>query len=1336
MILRRIFSVFVILVCFAGGLAAQSFKLQKGGVVEDPGIIKIIWTAPISFTQKGKLIKTLSFIGGSYLKEKGYLPYVYLRDACKQGVELKPVIQVVSTETLTAQEEAAINTKYLTDDFEVAESRVSMYRKVPYMFCKLVPVRMNRTSGKPEKLTAYRLQWQQTAIPLSNQRNNTHNATASYAASSVLGAGNWYKIGTAKNAVHKIDKAFLQSMLGKTADVSSIDPRYIKLYGNGGEILSEANSAFHYDDLLENAIFFNDNNANNVFDADDYLLFYGQSPHKWKYNAGSNVSSRYSRNKHYYSDSVFYFLTIDSSSLGKRITMQPNAAPPANYNVNSFDDFGVHDNDLVTLVSSGRELYGENFDNVSSYSFNFPFPYIQNDTIWITANMVGRRTSADGQYDIEYPGGTYPITFPATGTSSDDDIGEPLNGTASSYFVYNSTGVSNSNNIINIGVNRTYGDETGWLNYLWVNARRSLIMEGSQMSFRDYRSVGAGRVSEFTLQSNAQNMQIWNISNQFNVTQLQPSFSSGNYSFTLATDSLLQFIAFDGTSFEIPAFVSTVNDHKNLHSMNGGQPADYIIIAPQAFYEAASLLAKFHADPKHENLSYVIATPDQIYNEFSSGVQDITALRQFVRMYYKSFPSRLPQYLLLYGTGSYLQKNRYDPSNTVFVPAFETYNSWSFLSSLTGDDFYGFLDDNEGVIDANGNPDGIVDIGVGRIPVKSATEANNVAQKTIQYYNRSEPTSSCCDQATQNTPDWRNWISLIADDANPPTSGSTIEEMDFLGQQEINTSVIQHNPRYNVDKIYEDAYQVEAVPGGRRYPDVNTAINNRIAKGALIMGYSGHGGTLNLSHEEIIGIPQIEQWSNIDNMPLFFTATCEFSTYDNPSYESAGEDILLNPKGGGIGLFTTTRLAYITDGATLGPAFYPSAVDSLVDTKRPTLGDIMRITKIQVPPNYLHFALLGDPAVTLSYPKQYTSPVTTINTHTYVQGQGANDTLSALGKYTITGSLTDASGSKLNSFNGTMYITVFDKPSSITTLNNSQNVPSYSYTIAFQQQENVLFKGKATVSNGNFSYTFILPKDIMYNYGYGKISYYAQTDTTDAAGYFGQIIVGGTSNSPIVDHQGPGVNLYMNDAKFVTGGITNQDPFIYAILSDSSGINTSGNGLGHDIVAILDANTSHEVVLNDYYQADLNKYQSGKILYQLSSLSNGNHTLSLKAWDVLDNSSSISTDFVVAQNAQMALAHVLNYPNPFTTSTKFYVEHNQACDYLNVEVQVFTITGKIVKTILQTVQNQGFRTEGITWDGRDDYGDKLARGVYIYKVIVKNSEGSKAEKIEKLVILN
>jgi hypothetical protein len=1258
------------------------------------------------------------------MASKDYLPILQLQEVCSQGVKLKPVILPVSTETLSPAEEASINTKYVTDNFDVIEANEGTARKITYMFCKVVPVRVNKLTGKLEKLVSYRLQWQPTGETITERNANQYNKTQSFASNSVLATGNWYKIGTVENAVYKIDKTLLQTILnthGSHTDVSTVNPQNVKIYGNGGEILSEANSAFHYDDLSENAIYVNDNGTPGVFDDGDYILFYGQNANKWKYNAGSTAVTRYGRNKHYYSDSVFYFLTIDNSSPGKRINLQASASTPTNYTVTSFDDFDLHEIDATNLVTSGREMYGENYDNTPSYSFNFTFPDLQNDTVWLKTNLVGRRTSGSGAFQVIYPGGQYQVTFGAVSTQFDSDVADTINETGGKSFIYNGSG----GNSLNVSVSRSYSDESGWLNYIWVIVRRALNMQSSQMSFRDYRSIGTNRVSLFNLHGSNQPLRIWNVSDPFNIKEQQTTLNSNNYSFSIVTDSLKQFIAFDSTSYRVPGVIGLI-PNQNLH---GYQNYDYIIVSHPNFLNAAQKLADLHA--QYEHLAYKIVTPDQIYNEFSSGVQDITAIRQFMRMLYKS-STRLPQYLLLYGTGSYLQKNRYDPSNTVFVPTFETYNSWSYTGSKTGDDFYGFLDDNEGVVDPEGNVIGgeRIDIGVGRLTVKNTGEADGVAAKIQQYYIRSEPTASCCDQATQNTPDWRNWICLISDDANPGAGA----EIGFFTQQEGNASVIQANDqRYNIDKIYEDAYQVETVPGGRRYPDVNTAINNRIAKGCLIMGYSGHGGELNLSHEDIIDINQIEGWNNINNMPLFYTATCEFSRYDDPAQESAGEDVLLNPKGGGIGLFTTTRLAYLQDGNYLGPTFYASSIN-FNEHKRPTLGDIMRLTKFTWP-NYLHFALLGDPALTLSYPKQYTRNAK-FNAHAYQQG--VNDTLNALAKYTITGYVSDTLGNKLNWFNGTMYITVFDKPSLLTLLDNSQNgtCNGAPCTQSFFQQKSVLYKGKSSVVNGDFTYTFIVPKDIMYNFGNAKISYYAQTDTSDAAGYNTQIVVGGTSNAPIIDHQGPGINLYMNDNHFVTGGTTNQNPFIYALLSDSSGINTTGNGLGHDITAILDANTPHEVVLNDYYQADQNKYQSGKVLYQLQNLPNGNHTLTLKAWDVVDNSSVSSTDFVVATNAAMALTHVLNYPNPFTTATKFFVEHNQACDFLNIEVQIYTITGKVVKTILQTVQNQGFRTDGISWDGKDDYGDKLARGVYIYKVIVKNSEGSKAEKIEKLVILN
>jgi hypothetical protein len=1298
---------------------SQNLKIAENHLSATKGT-KINWGKPFEFNKQGKNRRALNFDNVSYFTEKNYLPYVYVSNPCKNNEKLTPVLQVVETGILSADEESCVNKTYLTENFIFEDIEGKITEKKSFMFAKLVPLRINNQTGKIEKLISYHIQWQSTGQALFPAQKN---ASTTFASSSVLATGTWYKIGTVANSIYKIDKAFMDK-LGIDIGAGGIDPNNIKIYGNGGEILSEKNSDFHYDDLIENAIFVKDTGTIGEFDNNDYVLFYGQEPGKWKYNGGSTAAMRYTFNKHYYSDTVFYFLTIGTTP-GKRI--QPSASVTgSNFTVNTFDDYQVHEVDGSNLVKSGRELYGENFENnvfPTAFSFNFPFANLQTDTVWLKTSLLGRRVDPGtgippAAYEVSFPGAgsPYQITTPATCSAFDCDPGKEMNGTGATNFIFTGSG-----NNINVTVNRAYSDETGWINYLWVVARRALTMSGNQMPFRDYRCIGPANISQFNLQSPVPNMHVWNVTDMFNITEQQTTFASGTYSFALATDTLKQFIAFTGAGYNTPSYSAKVAN-QNLHAQT---PVDYIIVSHPMFLAEAQKLADLHYEK--EKYNYVIVTPDQLYNEFSSGAQDITAVRQFVRMLYKNAPAgSTPKYLLLFGDASYLQKDRNPNTNTNFVPTFQTQSSASYITSKVGDDFFGFLDDNEGLIGWDGTPapGNAIDIGIGRLPVNNSSEAAGVANKIIEYYARKVASTSCCDGVSANAEDWRNWVSLIADDANPQSSW----ERTFIQQTEVFASIIGNNKRYNIDKIYEDAYQVVPVPGGRRYPDVVTAINDRVSRGALLIGYSGHGGELGLSHEEVVTVNQIQGWSNINNMPLFFTATCEFSRFDDPARTSAGEYIILNSNGGGIGLFTTTRLAYATDGSALGGSFYPTAVNKLSNGTYPALGDIIKKTKV-LSPDFLHFALLGDPATKLSYPKENTV-TTQINSHMTVVG--VYDTLRALGKYTVTGFIADTLGNKVTSFNGTMYPSVFDKSVKLTTLDNGGN----GFTDTFRLQKNVIYRGKTSVTNGDFSFTFIVPKDIYYNYGLGKISFFAQGDTNDAAGYYNSLIIGGTSNNPIVDNVGPGVKLFMNTNQFVPGGITNDNPYIYAEINDSSGINTTGNGLGHDIVATMDANTAHAYILNDYYQADLNKYQSGKVKYQVNGLSEGHHNLSLKVWDILNNSSTSSTDFIVAKSAEMALAHVLNYPNPFTTSTKFFVEHNQACDYLNIEVQIFTITGHVVKTIQQYVHNEGFRIDGITWDGRDDYGDKLARGVYIYKVTVKNEAGTKASKIEKLVILN
>jgi hypothetical protein len=470
---------------------------------------------------------------------------------------------------------------------------------------------------------------------------------------------------------------------------------------------------------------------------------------------------------------------------------------------------------------------------------------------------------------------------------------------------------------------------------------------------------------------------------------------------------------------------------------------------------------------------------------------------------------------------------------------------------------------------------------------------------------------------------------------------------------------------------------------------------------------------------------------------LFVTATCEFSRYDDPSRTSAGEYCLINPKGGSIALLTTCRLAFSSTNFLLNTNLFTYLFKKLPDGSKPALGDIIRETKASLGQSiyFANFHLLGDPALKLAYPEQ---KIITSKINTSTVSPTSSDTLGALAKITISGFVADTMGNKLTNFNGIVYPTVFDKEQDITCLLNDPT--SYDgvagQPFKFKMQKNILYKGKVQAKNGDFSFTFIVPKDISFAYGPGKISYYATNGLTDANGYYKNVVVGGGAKTALVDNDGPQISMFMNDKNFVNGGTTNEKPVMYANLTDSSGINVLGTGIGHDISVVLDQNTTKPIILNDYYEAALNSYQSGRVRYPFDELPEGNHTLTFKVWDIQNNSNTITTDFVVAPSGELALNHVLNYPNPFSSKTKFFFEHNQACNPLKVTVQIFTISGKVVKTIQTNVTCEGFRPEGIDWDGKDDFGDKLGRGVYIYKVGILNTDNKKAEKTEKLVILN
>ncbi|HRG01981.1 MAG TPA: type IX secretion system sortase PorU [Bacteroidia bacterium] len=1238
-----------------------------------------------------------------------FLEYAKIYNSISPSLKLKNI----KTRVLDSKEIEEISSfkNLISSEFEITYA-YGTSRNEDLTYAKIIPIRHNSQNGSYEFLESYSPFWdmQENNTELLKKTQHTNNKISNSMAS-VLSSGKWYKIGVTQNGVYKLDKDFLKSL---GLDLAGVDPKNIRIYGNGGKLIPEKNSIFRYDDLQENAIeIFGENDGS--FDNNDYILFYGQSTDYWKNDQNSHIP--FDHQMHYFSDTSFYFITTDLGA-GKRVLNQNSLSNLPNTTTNSQDYYGFHEQNLVNLVKSGREFYGEKFDLNTYYTFSFPIPdAVIGDSVYVKAGALSRCNSTSS-YLVNFNTGSFTFTCASTNINSYlADVG---------YYGENAKGGILNSSYLTVTVSKQTSVATGWLDKIVFNCRRNLVFNQTQFNFRDRRTViGGNSFAKYIITNNSSNTpKIWDVTNPIDAKEQQFNTNSNLIDFTSSSDSLREYCIFTPSQALTPKAYGSV-PNQNLH---GILQADFVIVTHPLFLSEAVRVAKVHE--KYDSLTYAIATTQEVYNEFSSGTPDIGAIRDFVKMLYHrpSDPDKATQYLLLFGDGSYKNKDINSSGNTAFVPTFETPNSSSYISSFVTDDYFAMMDSNEGELLPSSVD--LVDIGVGRFPVKNKAEAIAVTNKIEHYYKKNygfdvNALESSCANAENDYPqgDWRNWVCFVADDED---NNEHINQANSLANK-----VYNGNKYYNVDKIFLDSYVQYSTPGGDRYPDAVNDLNKRIEKGALIVNYTGHGGELGLAEERIVEISQILGWTNKNNLPLFVTATCEFSRFDDPDRTSAGEYCLLNENGGAIGLMTTVRLAFSGLNFQLNNAFYDYALNPMTNGKMPHIGDIYRLTKRQIGTNeqYRNFVILGDPALKLSYPEQrvYTS---TINSQTLTST--SSDTLKALSLISVSGYVGDKSGNKLNNFNGVVYPTVFDKEATVYTLANDPT----SNVMSFVLQKNIIYKGKSEVKNGEFTFSFLVPKDITYNFGKGKFSYYAHNGINDANGYYDKLVVGGSNANALLDNQGPNINLFMNDNKFVNGGITNENPKIYAEIKDVSGINTIGTGIGHDVVAILDENTSKPIVLNDFYVSDLNTYQSGKIRYPLNELSEGNHKLSLKVWDVQNNSSTSYLDFVVSSQADLALDHVLNYPNPFTSKTKFFIEHNQCCTTLKVLIQIYTISGKVVKTINQTINNEGYRFDGIEWDGKDEFGDKLARGVYIYKVSVTDGSKKKAEKIEKLVILN
>ncbi len=1110
----------------------------------------------------------------------------------------------------------------------------------------------------------------------------------SWSQNSVLASGQWHKIEIEKTGVYKIDYSLLSGM---GIDPAKIDPAKIKIMGNAGGMLPQKNAEERPIDLIENSIFVA-GAEDGKFDTNDYILFFAQGADRSKFLPGKNI---FEYEFNLYAEKNYCFLTIGDTN-GKRISNSENLNTPAPI-VDEFNDFFFYELDKHNELTSGREWFGEKFDATLIHSFKFKMANIIENSFITVVSDVMAQSFYGSSFAVRMNGSqitdqfVLPILNPAVykyatrGYHKRDTI----------VFSANTVSVSGKteHEITYEYTKSPSGRSIGYLDFLLVNTIRKLALYDNQTRFRSAKSL-LQPTSTFKIENLSSGSTLWDITNPYEPTKQAFMLTNGVGSFTTATEDLKEYIIFN-SSFPVPKYIGKI-ENQNLHGIS---TPNLLIISHPDFIEEAKRLASHREN--HDGLTTAVFSTAQVFNEFSSGRQDVTAIRDFAKHLYSKSPGQLKN-LLLFGKSSYDYKDRlYFKTN--FVPTYESRNSLHPLETYSSDDYFGFLEDHEGNWGESPPEYHTMDIGVGRLPVKTAAEAKNIVDKLIQY-----------DTEPSMLGTWRNQITFVAEDKDFNIHQSQANQ---LANQ-----VASLNPTINSKKIFVDAYEQISKASGRVAPGVNAAILETLDRGTLIMNYTGHGTEKQWAYQNIFSDFTIETLTN-KIYPLFITATCEFGRHDDPSQISSAELAVLRKNSGAIGMVTTARPVNSSTNFELNKAFYDALFEK-ENGKAITLGEVFRRTKnnsISGVSNR-NFSLLGDPSMTLAFPK--------LNAHiSEIKTKDNSDTLKALSTVVVKGAIMEGETIKTD-FEGTVYATLFDKETDYTTL-GTQTAP-----FTYKARTSALFRGKASANNGVFEFEFIVPKNIAYQVGSGKISIYAANEESiiDAGGARENFAIGKSEPGSNADNQSPYIEAFMGDATFINGGIVNPNSNLVVKISDLSGINISNYGIGNSIIATLDDDQTF--ILNDYFESEIDDFTTGWINYPLKDLSPGKHQITVRAWDTHNNPGEASVDFIVTDGNSVVIETFRNHPNPFNEQTQLFFTHNRPGDDLQASVTIMDITGSVVQTADFTIYSSPYRVDLLEFNVDNNPYKKQPAGLYLARLRVRSlTNGSKNEQVTKLIIV-
>ncbi len=1112
---------------------------------------------------------------------------------------------------------------------------------------------------------------------------------------SVMSTGDWYRIEIKDDqhgnseGIYKITKNILESA---GINLSGVDPRTIKMYGNGGDMLPEDINQPRPEDLDELAIYIEGEN-DGTFDPQDYILFYAQSINKWKYDNNQQV---YQHRVDWYSNSNYYWICINKPGTSKRMitTQSPNIQNPVV--PESFSERLFNEPEVNNLINEGNVWLSERKSSGQAFVWNNTlFGLKDNSEILYRIKPASRMFCGYINYmllkeenstlsEIYYPMGCVVAGYGDwiwTGTFS---------------FILNTSQKTNGEqSSFKATYMATSPEAEGYID--WMEIQYNRRFNSAQNDFIKFTAPNEAGTFEFNVSPFSNNsIRVFDITEHNNVGLVQPiSAASNNVKFQKTQFAISSFAVVGQNGYKnlTSSSISQKIPNQNLRGITDG--ASFVIITHPDLLAAANRLKAKREAPGPGNPNYLktmVVDINQIYNEFSGGVLDAVAIRDFIKYSYDHWQEK-PVYICFFGDGDFDYKNILVPDAN-WVPAFEFSDPFiNQVNGYTSDDFY---------VQIIGN-DTQPDVAHGRIPARSLEDANN-------YLNKLD----CYEDGSYNDY-WKNKAVYVADDGRTSYGNDGSQHTD---QCELLAETFTPQS-FDKKKIYLVTYPAVITSQGRRKPDCNKDIAKYWNEGSLMLNYTGHGSPEVWAHEYVLEKDVIvSQLHNNCKYPFVTIASCDFSKFDNPFSQSGGELFAMAPNKGAIGTIAATRPVYGQQNSVFNNSFWSRLLfprDTLLYQTR--FGKAVFQTKqVYYGVNDLKFLLICDPSLRVQAPR-FQSNVDSINGL-------SGDTMKALSRIKIYGSILKPDSTFWPDYNGKIFLKIFDVTKQISMTDED------GFLFNFKLPGGIIYSGTQKVANGKWVAEFIVPKDISYLNQNGKIIDYFYNNSADGSGLYTNFIVGGINGNAAVDTTGPNIKLFIGSRNFRSGDVVNPNFTLICDLFDESGINTSGT-IGHKIEAVIDDNETNKYDLTTFYNSDTT-YKSGSLEYDFSSISLGRHTLRLKAWDTYNNSSEAVIEFNVSSSEALQVTNVYNYPNPFSSNTAFTFQHNYP-NPVNVKIKIYTVAGRLIKDIENKDVNDKFVVIG--WNGRDADGEMLGNGIYIYKLTVDDGSGQAVTTTGKLAVL-